>query len=536
MRRLSLVIAGVLALACGAERPSAPAPRAAGAGRLESRPCWFAPDLADYDVSVECAELHVPERWDAPDPAREVRIPVVTLRAGGKARKARWATLIPGGGGPGGGVGLESDDAATTVEDHAAIAADSGGDLVIVDTRGAGIAEPAFRCEEMRAATLRWLRTNPSIEQEAALWSDAALRCRKRLADAGLALDAYDAHSVTRDLEALREALGYEQWNLFGTSYAGEIALHYARVAPASIRALVLDSPGVPGGAVVSPAWFAHVLDALFARCAADAHCARDLPAPGAALDRLLRRFAEKPLALTVSDPAGLAPLPVAITPVRLLDLIFDAMYDTKRAHEIPIMLTAADRGSYDWLHEFAREYVWSLLDPRFSPALLDAVPCRESIPFGDLARAEREARANPWARAFVGVERVTTAVCRAWNVGRAEPPAVAFGGPALVLAGQLDPVIALPDVERAAHTLHAQLIEFPATGHSADASWWQCLDPLIARFLADPNKPLDDRDIEVCRREADATEFTALERPESLSELVAAPEDRESRAASGEP
>jgi hypothetical protein len=37
-----------------------------------------------------------------------------------------------------------------------------------------------------------------------------------------------------------------------------------------------------------------------------------------------------------------------------------------------------------------------------------------------------------------------------------------------------------------------------------------------------------------VCRREADATEFTALERPESLSELRTAPESPESRAASG--
>ena len=115
-------------------------------------------------------------------------------------------------------------------------------------------------------------------------------------------------------------------------------------------------------------------------------------------------------------------------------------MYDTKRAHEIPIMLTAADRGSYDWLHEFAREYVWTLLDPRFSSALLGAVPCRESVPVQrSRARRARGAR-NPWARAFVGVERVTTAVCRAWDVGRAETPAIAFGGPALVARGPARP------------------------------------------------------------------------------------------------
>ena len=110
--------------------------------------------------------------------------------------------------------------------------------------------------------------------------------------------------------------------------------------------------------------------------------------------------------------------------------------------------------------------------------------------------------------------------MCRAWDVGRAEPPTVEFGAPALVLAGQLDPVIALPEVEQAARRLRAQLIEFPATGHSADASWWHCLDPLIARFLAEPMVKLDDREIEECRGEAEETEFTALERPDSLSDL----------------
>jgi pimeloyl-ACP methyl ester carboxylesterase len=391
---------------------------------------------------------------------------------------------------------------------------------VIVDQRGAGLAEPAFRCDELREATLVWLRTDPSVEQEATLWADAATRCRARLVASGLALEAYDAEAVTRDLEALREAQGYEQWNLFGTSYAGEIALHYAREFPDAIRALLLDSPSVPGAALVSPAWFQRVVDALFARCAADARCARDFPAVDRTLDRLLARFAKAPLALTVSDPDSLAPIAVTITPVRLLDLIFVAMYQTDRAHRIPLMLTAADRGSYDWLHEFASDYVWSLLDPRFSPALLGAVPCRESVPFGDLARAEREAGRYAWTRAFVGVERVTNAVCRAWNVGRAGAPEIAFSGPALVLAGELDPVIALPDVQAAARRLDARLIEFPATGHSAEASAWQCLDPIVGRFLRDPSAELDRSEIEDCRVEAARTAFASLQRPETLAEL----------------
>jgi pimeloyl-ACP methyl ester carboxylesterase len=515
----------VAALALGCASSLAPAPReAAGTiGRLTPRPCWFETEEVGDEVRVECSELSVPERWDDPG-GRAIRLPVVVLRAGGQQR---WATLIPGGGGPGGSVGLESDVATTTVTNYQSIAADSGGDVVIVDQRGAGIAEPAFRCAEMRDATLRWLRTSPSVEEEAALWSDAAKRCRARLAGAGIAVAAYDAEAVARDLEALRAALGYAKWNLLATSYAGEIALRYARAFPAAIRALALDSPSVPGAAVAAPAWFQHVVETLFARCAAEPECARDYPDPGAVLDRLLRRFAAAPLTLSVSDPETLEPIPVTITPVHLLDLLFVSMYDTTRAHQIPLVLAAADRGSYDWLHEFARDYAWTLLDPRFSPALLGAVPCRESVPFTDLAGAEREAAGHPWTRAFVGVERVTAAICRAWDVGRAEAPAVAFAGPALLLAGELDPVIPLSDVAQAARQLNARMIEFPATGHSAEAAWWECLDPVIAGFLADPSADLDEDAVEGCRAEAEATRFDTLPRPESLSGLRARPSQR---------
>ena len=94
--------------------------------------------------------------------------------------------------------------------------------------------------------------------------------------------------------------------------------------------------------------------------------------------------------------------------------------------------------------------------------------------------------------RAFVGVERITTEVCRAWDVGTAPKRATVFRGPALWLAGQLDPIIPLSEIERAAKSVpHSTLIAMPATGHATDASWWSCLDPLIARFLADPGEKL---------------------------------------------
>jgi len=482
--------------------------------RLALRPCWFEYEPSDPGLAVQCAVLRVPQRWQG-EPEGEVRLPVAVLRTGSRAR---WATLVPGGGGPGGSVGLEPDRAASTLGDLEEIALGSGGDVVVVDQRGAGLAEPAFRCEAIRAAALRWLAAAWTVEQETELWSDAAARCRVELLARGVAPDAYGAAAVALDFEALRRALGYERWNLFGTSYGGEIAQVYARSHPGAVRALVLDSPGVPGADVASPPWFEEVLGELFDRCAADEACRRDFPDLPGALARVLERLDAEPLTVSVSHPETLEPIPVVLTAPRFLDLLFEAMYDTELAHRLPLLITATDRGSRDWLIQFARGFAWSQLDARFADAMLGAVPCRESVPFGDLARIEREAAGRPWARGFVGIQRVTTEVCRAWQVGTSgdEPARAAqIEAPALLLTGRLDPVIPLPSVERAAAGFASStLIDLPATGHGAEAWWWSCLDPLIEDFLADPERALDAQAVEACRREADTTPFATLPAP----------------------
>ena len=45
-----------------------------------------------------------------------------------------------------------------------------------------------------------------------------------------------------QDIEAIRQALGYEKLVLYGTSYGTKVALEYAERYPEHVEALVLDS------------------------------------------------------------------------------------------------------------------------------------------------------------------------------------------------------------------------------------------------------------------------------------------------------
>src|SRR5690606_41246159 len=55
------------------------------------------------------------------------------------------------------------------------------------------------------------------------------------------------------DLEALRAAVGAEQWNLYGVSYGTRVAQRYAARYPTRVRTMVLDGV-VPAALALGPA------------------------------------------------------------------------------------------------------------------------------------------------------------------------------------------------------------------------------------------------------------------------------------------
>ncbi len=115
-------------------------------------------------------------------------------------------------------------------------------------------------------------------------------RCHEAFKNAGYDPAQFNTANSTNDLVGLLAALGYESYNLHGTSYGTRLALETARRHPeAPIRSMVLDSPATTtvdrlSNLAVAPH---EMVMRLFANCAADADCSEayaDLPARTAAL------------------------------------------------------------------------------------------------------------------------------------------------------------------------------------------------------------------------------------------------------------
>ncbi|RPI33653.1 MAG: alpha/beta fold hydrolase, partial [Chloroflexota bacterium] len=135
-------------------------------------------------------------------------------------------------------------------------------DIVLVDQRGTGQSNP-LKCPVL----------DEDLENQADdAYMDFLNTCLESL-DADPRL--YTTWIAMQDLDQVREALGYQQINLYGVSYGTRAVLTYLKQYPDRVRSVILDGV-VPQDEVLGidvGRDAQRALDMIFARCAADQAC-----------------------------------------------------------------------------------------------------------------------------------------------------------------------------------------------------------------------------------------------------------------------
>lgn len=165
-------------------------------------------------------------------------------------------------------------------------------DLLVFDQRGTGESGP-LSCPAL---------SSPSELAHAHSIGELVGRCAQQL---GPARGDYTTQESVADIEALRQAGGYEKLVLYGTSYGTKVALEYAERYPRHVEALVLDSV-VPtsGPEAFAAGTFQAIGGALGELCASRA-CAGITSNPLADLARLTARLRKHALSGSVYDGSG---------------------------------------------------------------------------------------------------------------------------------------------------------------------------------------------------------------------------------------
>jgi pimeloyl-ACP methyl ester carboxylesterase len=259
-----------LALACGLAATGGGAlAQAAAPGEPAGRLAWHDCPYPIPGEAMRCGTLHVPENYAEPD-GRQVALPVAVLPA--TSGRPSPDPIIYLNGGPG-------HSAMSWLAVMAGIGAPRASrDLVVLEQRGNGTAEPSLVCgedEEVRA-------------------------CHDRLLAERIDLAQYGNANAARDVEALRRALGASQVNLYGISYGTTLAMHVMRMFPGGLRSVVLDSASAPD-ADITVADVRSQLDGIgrvLAACEADQACGTRFPDLRSRLLEAVERLDAIPLAV----------------------------------------------------------------------------------------------------------------------------------------------------------------------------------------------------------------------------------------------
>jgi pimeloyl-ACP methyl ester carboxylesterase len=480
----AVTVAAILLLGPGRVQAQAERPFPA---QTTSIPC---PIDVPATVETTCGALIVPENYAEPDGAR-VRLPYIILHSPhpNPAPDPLVYTL--------GGPGYSSLVAVWGFVDSPLLAAR---DVIIFEQRGNRYAEPALVCDV--------------AAQESA---PGQTLCLDAFQAQGIDIAQYTVQNIVRDLLALRRALGYAQWNLYGGSFSTSLMLLAMEAEPEGVRSAILESVNPPHESI-----FAHEADSalrairqMFADCQADSRCAAAYPDLEAQFFALIRQLNAAPVTVEVRRAAADTPMPVEIDGDLFIDWVvlhhfYQHAFPPYGAAYLPLLISEMSRGNLAPLESLAQSYWGDMLgNPNWAWGLYFAINCQQDLP----ATGSRPAVDLAADAALDGFAKNAALrdVCAAWDLPAQPPAATAFvqsDVPALVLAGAYDPVTP-PDWSRATaeHLPHSAYVEFAGYGHDVTLDN-PCATALQAAFLADPHAPLDTS----CVRAASGPDFVLHE------------------------
>ncbi len=294
------------------------------------------------------------------------------------------------------------------------------------------------------------------------------------------------------DLEAIREALGYTQLNLYGVSYGTRVAQHFARRYPESTRTVTIDGV-VPPQIALGPEIATEsqkAVDSILGRCAADDLCNAAFPNIEATFARVVAELRETPVEVSVPHPNTGRTETFRFGPGQFAGAVRLLVYNRNTIALLPLFIHEAGLGNFGPL---ASQFLLTAISMSDTIALgmHNSIMCTEDMPFLDPATIDYEGI----AASYMGSFQVETleAMCERWPAGPIDPEfkvPLDSDLPFLLLSGDADPITPPRYAEMAAVDLgNATHLVGEHQGHGQIMIG--CTGRLVAEFVATRN-PLD--------------------------------------------
>jgi pimeloyl-ACP methyl ester carboxylesterase len=370
-------------------------------------------------------------------------------------------------------------------------------DVILFDQRGAGYSSTFLECDEVASQIIQDAPQNLSTAESERHRFQAYRACYDRLSQTDVNLSAYTNTANAADVNDLRKALGYTEWNIVGDTYGTRLALTVMRDFPEGVRSVVLDSvypleANLDAEAAVNAE---RALNLLFERCAADETCNAAYPDLESVFYDAAVQLDAKPISFDLVSLETRQEVKLLINGDRLINLIVHLLNFTDALPYIPSWIYKFYEGNADsdfMLKNYMQFFIFSHEISSEGKGLL--VQCSEKISIGSTQASEITDTETFHRLQDVLSQGQYLSLCPAWNVepaAESEIQPVVSNIPALLLTGENDP--GFPPawgISTAENLSNSFYFEFPWASQglmygASPAS--NCAKSMISAFIADP-------------------------------------------------
>jgi len=422
--------------------------------------------LSAIEYDAECGTLLRPENPSQPN-GKQVELFVAKFPSTSAKPEADAFTLIQGG--PGG----SSID--MTISYYPILPAIlSKRDVIVVDQRGTGRSNK-LACPEPEDNA-------QNISFDPVVAAEYAKLCLEKNKSSDLRY--YTTSVAVQDLDAVRQAAGYEKLTVYGVSYGTRVAQHYLRRFPEHTRAMILDGVAhvglnLAGGEVARRSQDAF--DGIASRCKANKACSERFGDLSEKFRTLSKRLKENPVDVTLPHPFTAKATSQKISELHLYSVIRMMPYSTEGLALLPLLLAQAYDGDYSALAAQALNLEQSFSES-FATGMHNSVMCAEDHPF---TQASDKTNLDSTYFGDTMIKAINVA-CDYWPRGALDDDFLkpfTSDVPVLILSGESDPITPPSNGDKALAMLsNAKHIVVPAHGHGVFARG--CVPALAKEFI----------------------------------------------------
>lgn len=458
------LIVGLMLVACTPEKEEA----IPGESQIALTDCRLESFGGYTKIKALCGSL--PVLLDPENPDRgTIDLAIAKIPALNRKPAASAFTFIAGGPGQSSLQGYVSQSAVfdRILREH---------DVILLDQRGTG-SSSRQQCESYQDAEFK----------DATVWSaemsrKAALMCAHEL---GEDVAFYTTSTAVQDLEQLRQAMGYQQLDVYGVSYGTRVAQHYLRRYPQFTRTVILDGV-VPVNLSLGPTIATdaqHALQMVFDRCANEVGCKNEFGDIAEKFSALRKKLDNAVVEVAMPDPLSGEPGTHRFGPNELGAAIRLMSYSPEMVSLMPLMIHQASMGNFRPLTAQAIQNI-DLLEDMLAYGMHNTVVCAEDVPFFDKSAIDTEALTQTYMGDVAYQGLVET--CKVWPSGPIDddfkqPFESAI--PVLLLSGESDPVTPPANAEIAAAYL-GNTLSLVVAGQGHNVGPIGCLPKLMSQFV----------------------------------------------------